>query len=216
VRHYTLTLKALLRGEQVEVEGAPVQMLHGPGQAPARPIDVPMLFAAGGPNGQALAREIFDGILTVVPTPGFKWSAMVALGTVLDENETYDSPRAVEAAGPGTAILFHAGYEHALVPGLDQVPGAQEWKQAIEATPATGRHLRTHVGHLTYVNDTDRKVINGSLIQQLSFSGPADELRKRIDDVASGGTTEVVYQPAGPDLERELVAFARMAGIASG
>ena len=177
VREYTLTLKALLRGEQVEVDGALVQMLHGPGQAPARPIDVPMLFATGGPKSEALAHEIFDGIFTVVPRSGFKRNAMVALGTVLDEDESYDSERVIEAAGPGTAVLFHAGYEHALLEGLDQVPGAQEWRELIESVPAAERHLHTHVGHLTVLNDTDRKVINGSLIQQLSFSGPADELR---------------------------------------
>jgi 5,10-methylenetetrahydromethanopterin reductase len=27
------------------------------------------------------------------------------------------------------------------------------------------------------------------------------------------GVTEIVYQPAGPDIERELTAFARMAGL---
>ena len=31
--------------------------------------------------------------------------------------------------------------------------------------------------------------------------------------LAAGGVTEFVYQPAGPDLERELRAFAQMAGI---
>jgi len=32
-------------------------------------------------------------------------------------------------------------------------------------------------------------------------------------DVESAGVTEVVYQPAGSDIERELTAFARMAEI---
>jgi hypothetical protein len=45
----------------------------------------------------------------------------MALGTVLDDDETFDSPRVLEAAGPGAALLFHAGYEHALLEGLDQV-----------------------------------------------------------------------------------------------
>lgn len=213
VRDYVLTLKALLRGEQVEVDGARVEMLHSPGQAPERPIDVPMLFATGGPKSQELAHEIFDGIFTVVPTPGFDWSAMIALGTVFQEGETYDSPRVIEAAGPGAAVVLHAGFEHALLPGLDQAPGAQAWREAIESVPAEERHLRTHVGHLTHLNDTDRKVINGELIQQLTFSGPEDDLRKRLDGLAEAGVTEVVYQPTGPDVERELRAFARMADL---
>ena len=216
VREYVLTLKALLRGEQVEVEGARVQMLHGPGQAPDRPLEVPMLFATGGPKSEALAHEIFDGVFTVVPTPGFERSAMIALGTVLDEGETYDSPRVVEAAGPGAAVLFHAAYERALLAGLDHAPGAQDWRREIERVPAEERHLRTHAGHLTYLNDTDRKVVDGTLVQQLTFSGREDDLRKRVDDVANAGVTELVYQPAGPDVERELVAFARMAGVGAG
>ena len=138
---------------------------------------------------------------------------MVALGTVLDEGETYDSPRVIEAAGPGAALLFHAGYEQAVLAGLDQVPGAQDWRREIERIPVEERHLHTHVGHMSYLNDTDRKVLDGSRIQQLTFSGPEGDLRKRINDVANAGVTELVYQPAGPDVERELVAFARMAGI---
>ena len=213
VRDYVLTLKALLRGEQVEVEGAKVQMLHGPGQAVERPIEVPMLFAIGGPKSEALAHDIFDGVLTLVPNPAFKWSVMMAVGTVLDDDETFDSPRVLEAGGPGAAVLFHAAFENALLEGLDQAPGAAEWREAVAAIPTDERHLRTHTGHVTYLNDIDRQVMNGSLVEQLTFSGSEAVLRKRIDDAADGGVTELVYQPSGPDLERELRAFAKVAGL---
>ena len=212
VRDYVITLKALLRGEAVEVDGALVQLLHGPGQAPALPIDVPMLLAIGGPKSEALASEMFDGVFTVVPRGGFKWSALMAQGTVLDEGETYDSPRVIEAGGPGAAILFHAGYE-GTVPGLENLPGVSEWRKEIERLPARERHLRTHTGHLTYLNDTDRKVMNGAIIQALTFSGPPVELRARLDELARAGVTELVYQPSGPDIERELVSFATMAEL---
>jgi 5,10-methylenetetrahydromethanopterin reductase len=213
VRDYVVKLRALLRGEVVEVDGSLVEMLHGPGQAPKRPIEVPILFAIGGPKSEALAAEVFDGIFTVVPNGAFDWSILMALGTVLDDGESYDSLRVIEAAGPAAAVLFHAGYEHALLPGLDQAPGAQEWRKVIEEVPVAERHLHTHVGHLTYLNDTDRKVISGSLIQQLTFSGPVEELRKRLSEVEAAGVTELVYQPSGPDIERELTAFAHMADI---
>lgn len=213
VRDYVGTVRGLLRGERVEVDGALVQMLHGPGQAPPRPIEVPFLFATGGPKSIKLAHEMFDGVFTVVPVAGFTWSAMITLGTVLDEGESYDSPRVIEAAGPGAAVLAHAGAEHALLEGLDQAPGSQDWIREIQKVPGEERHLRTHVGHLTYLNDIDRKVVNGEIIKQLTFTGPADELRKRLADLDGAGVTEVVYQPSGPDVERELTAFARMAEI---
>jgi 5,10-methylenetetrahydromethanopterin reductase len=188
-------------------------MLHGPGHGPERPVEVPMLLATGGPRSEALAHDLFDGVFTVVPRRGFPRSAMIALGTVLDDGETFDSPRVIEAAGPGGAVLFHAGYEHALPPGLDQAPGAQEWRTAVERIPADERHLHTHVGHLTALNDTDRQVTSGSFIEQLTFGGRPEMLRKRLDEVSAAGVTELVLQPAGPDVERELRAFARMAGI---
>jgi 5,10-methylenetetrahydromethanopterin reductase len=43
--------------------------------------------------------------------------------------------------------------------------------------------------------------------------GTEEALRKRLADVANAGVTEVVYQPAGPEPERELRAFAKMAGL---
>jgi 5,10-methylenetetrahydromethanopterin reductase len=212
VRDYVITLKALLRGEAVEVDGALVQLLHGPGQAPAFPIDVPMLLAIGGPKSEVLASELFDGVFTVIPHGGFAWSALMAQGTVLDEGETFDSPRVIEAGGPGAAILFHAGYE-GTVAGLEDLPGAAEWRQEIEKVPAEERHLRTHVGHLTSLNATDRKAMTGALIQAVTFSGSTTELRARLDELARVGVTELVYQPAGPDIERELVSFATMTGL---
>lgn len=213
VRDYVTKLRALLAGERVEVDGALVQMLHGPGQAPGRPVDVPILFAIGGPRSVALAHECFDGVFTVQPTPDFAWSAMIVLGTVLDDGEPFDSPRVLDAAGAGAAVLCHAGYEQALLAGLDQLPGAADWRAEVERIPREERHLHTHVGHLTYLNDVDRKVIDGTLVEQLTFSGPAEALRGRLDSVAAAGATEVVYQPSGPDIERELTAFAAMAGI---
>src|SRR5258705_9843546 len=45
-RRYIEQLRGLLRGEQVEVDGAVVQMLHGDGFAPTRPISTPIVVAA--------------------------------------------------------------------------------------------------------------------------------------------------------------------------
>jgi 5,10-methylenetetrahydromethanopterin reductase len=65
------------------------------------------------------------------------------------------------------------------------------------------------------VNPTDRPVITGDVIRTYTFTGEAPALRARLDQLAARGVTEVVYQPAGPDVPRELTAFAAMAGIAA-
>jgi 5,10-methylenetetrahydromethanopterin reductase len=36
------------------------------------------------------------------------------------------------------------------------------------------------------------------------LSGPPDALRERVAVFASAGVTEIVYQPAGPDIPGEL------------
>jgi 5,10-methylenetetrahydromethanopterin reductase len=98
-------------------------------------------------------------------------------------------------------------------PGLDSLPGGKAWRAAIETIPAAERHLHTHAGHLTVLNDLDRPVITPELIQAFTFTGEVDALRARLEKLAAQGVTEVAYQPKGPDIERELTAFAAMAGI---
>src|SRR6266542_4098659 len=51
VEWYVRSLRALLRGEQVEVDGAVVQLIPPAGFLPAAPIAVPILVAANGPKG---------------------------------------------------------------------------------------------------------------------------------------------------------------------
>jgi len=217
VARYARQLRALLAGETVEVDGALAQLLHGPGQAPRRPIRVPFVFGVRGPKGQAVARELGEGIFTVTPTGGFAWSALLTHGTVLEPGEPFDSPRVLAAAGAGAAVALHRAWEFRNVPGLDldALEGGRAWRAAIQAIPERERHLRTHEGHLTFLNDLDRPVVTGGMIKTLTFTGEADALRARVGELAARGVTEIAYQPKGPDIARELRAFAVMAGSPS-
>jgi 5,10-methylenetetrahydromethanopterin reductase len=42
-----------------------------------------------------------------------------------------------------------------------------------------------------------------------TVSGTADEVRAQIESLGAQGVTEVVYQPCGPDIRRELEAMHR-------
>lgn len=214
VEPYLRQLRALLRGETVEVEGARVRMLHPPGFAPRFPIEVPIVVAANAPRGTAVARELGDGIMCVgQPQPGFAWCALLTLGTVLDEGESAAAARPMAAAGPGLTVMFHGIYEAGGAGALDGMPGGAEWRAAIEAIPAAERHLALHEGHLVGVTERDRGLLNGDMLRTLTFTGTAAELRGRLDGLAAAGATEIVYAPMGPDVPRELRAFAAMAGI---
>jgi 5,10-methylenetetrahydromethanopterin reductase len=47
-----------------------------------------------------------------------------------------------------------------------------------------------------------------------ALTGTAEQVAERVRGLAAAGVTEVAYQPAGSDIERELRAFASATGIA--
>jgi 5,10-methylenetetrahydromethanopterin reductase len=98
LEEYVNAFRGLLRGETVLWKGGKMRMLHVEGYAPRRPIDVPVVLAAVGPKGDAVARRIGDGLFTVTTVvPPFakdhEWVAALCHGTVLDPDEDLRSER---------------------------------------------------------------------------------------------------------------------------
>jgi 5,10-methylenetetrahydromethanopterin reductase len=213
VQTYVEQLRALLRGEPVEVEGAMVQMLHPEGHAPKRPVDVPIVIAANGPKGLAVAKELGDGVMTIGGgQPEFDWCAALTLGTVLDDGEDPGSARAFAAAGPALTVVFHGMYE-GNPEAVDGLPGGAAWRAELEKTAPELRHLAIHEDHLVAVTERDRPLLNGDLLKAFTWTGTRDEVRDRLAMVEAAGVTEILYAPMGPDISRELHAFADAAGI---
>jgi len=88
---------------------------------------------------------------------------------------------------------------------------------AIEAIPPAERHLVTHEGHLVRLTAVDEEAVALAvdLLPQFTFSGTAEQLRTRVAEYEAGGVTELVYQPAGPDLTGELERVMDAVGSAS-
>jgi 5,10-methylenetetrahydromethanopterin reductase len=85
-----------------------------------------------------------------------------------------------------------------------------------EAVPEPVRHLTVHEGHLVAPNEADRKAWAAggwAALEQLTLTGAAAQIRERLDEMEAAGVTEIVYQPAGPDIGHELVKFAQVAGL---
>jgi 5,10-methylenetetrahydromethanopterin reductase len=214
VEEYLRQLRALLRGEQVEVDGSVVGMIPPAGFLPALPIDVPILVAANGPRGLQVAKELGDGVMTIGSgQPEFDWCAVLAFGTVLDEGEQPTSARALEAAGPALTVVYHGMYE-ANPAAVDSLPGGPEWRERLETLPASVRHLTVHEDHLVHVTERDRPLLDGHNLAAFTWTGSSRQLRGRLDELEAAGATEVLYAPMGPDIPRELAAFAAMAGVA--
>jgi 5,10-methylenetetrahydromethanopterin reductase len=129
---------------------------------------------------------------------------------VLDPDEDPASDRVMAAAGHAAAVGFHGRYERG---GIESLPGGRAWLNQIEALPPETRHLAVHEDHLVSVNALDRPFITPELLLQLGLAGSAAAQRDRLARLAEQGVTEVAYQPAGPDIPRELTAFAAMAGL---
>ncbi len=70
-----------------------------------------------------------------------------------------------------------------------------------------------HDGHLVTVTERDQPLLEaaGEHILETGWTGDAASVAARMDAVGADGITEVVYNPAGPDIARELEAFAAAA-----
>ena len=209
VEEYVTALRALLRGETVQWDGAPIRMLHTEGFLADRPVDVEVLIGADGPKGTAVAERVGDGVFAAgVPNPaaaGRPYS-LLQFGTVLDDGEDVHSRDVMNRAGHGLAVVFHALYERGGADAVLGLPGGRQWVDAIQAIPAAERHLVTHEGHLVRLTAVDEEAVAlaADLLPQFTFTGTATQLRDRVAEYEAGGVTELVYQPAGPDVAVEL------------
>jgi len=209
---YIRAYRGLLRGETVEWEGARMRMLHPDGHAAARPVDVPIIVGALGPKGAAVARELGDGLYITLAlpefAPEFPWVSYLFWGTVLEHGEAHDAERVRTTAGPGLALAYHGAYEFGTP--LEELPGGAEWRAVVERAPAEERHLLVHSQHCVGLNEADAAAWDAgghAMLERATMSGTADRLRGRLAELAGHGVTELVFQPCGPDVRRELEAF---------
>ena len=211
VETYVRQLRGLLRGEEVEVDGAVCRLMHAEGVVAPRPIETPLWIAAGGPKGLAIAKQLGDGLVCAGIVPeGARDASLLMMGTVLRDGEGLDSERVVDAIGPGMAVVWHGTYEAAGA-GVDALPGGAGWRAEIEALPERVRHLYVHEGHLVELTERDRKHLAPELAA-LTWTGTPESLRERAAQLEGQGVRELVYWPMGPDLEGELEAMAGALG----
>lgn len=211
VRDYVTVLRTLLRGEVAEWDGASIQMIHHDGYVAKRPVDVPILIGADGPKGLAVAKELGDGVFSAaIPSADADspaWRALLAFGTVMAEGETPADERVIAAAGAGIAVAYHALYERGGANAVDALPGGAVWRAEIEKAPEHLRHLATHEDHLVGPTARDRAALDAGgsmLLPAVTFTGTAEQLKARIEQLDASGVTELAYQPAGSDIPGEL------------
>ncbi len=214
MERYIRTFRALLRGEVVEWEGARMRMLHPDGHAAPRPVDVPVIVGAIGPKGLKVASELGDGLFATLNVPaeakGFTWVSFLMWGTIVDEGEALSSERVRAAAGPGWALAYHGAYEFGGPEAVRELLGGNDWMAMVEETPEEERHLAVHDQHCVGLNAADQAAWDAGgheMLEQVTITGTAEQVRQQTDELARQGVTEIVFQPTGPDVKRELERF---------
>jgi 5,10-methylenetetrahydromethanopterin reductase len=214
VERYVLALRALLAGEPVAWEGSTIQLLHGEAAGVRLPVEIPIWIAAHGPKGFAVAERVADGVLTN-PLHGKDRMAqegpcsITFQGTVLDDGESADDPRVIAAAGPGAALALHMGPYGPLAGHPAQLGHAAQ----LAEVPEHRRHLEAHRGHLIEPNEIDVRHLTGEVVLRTTVTADREGVAGHLARLRDAGATAVLYQPAGPDIPRELAAFAEAAQL---
>jgi 5,10-methylenetetrahydromethanopterin reductase len=214
VESYVAALRDLLAGRQIEWDGTRFGLLHTGTMGVSLPVDVPIWVAAHGPKGFAVAGRVADGIITNPthgdePVPFEGTFALQFYGTVLEEGEAADSPRALAAAGPGAALGLHLG-AHGPVAGTDEEAA---FAADLAKVPEERRRIELHRCHLAELSDLDRPHVTGRIIRQATMTGTRAEMRETLRQFEATGASLFLYSPFGPDIPRELEAFAEVAGL---
>jgi 5,10-methylenetetrahydromethanopterin reductase len=208
VERYAENMRTLLAGGEVEVDGTLVCLMHPAASGIRFPMEVPVWIGAHGPKGYACATHLNAGIITV-PMHGDSSvafdgpSQVMFYCTVLDDGETLDSPRVVEAAGPGAALALHLGQAGPLA----GMPEAEGYAAAIAEFDEQRRHLEYNRGHLIEPSDIDRRFLNANVIARGTATGTAAEVAETLRRLEAAGASGILYQPGGPDIARELRTF---------
>ncbi|MGO8770338.1 LLM class flavin-dependent oxidoreductase [Mycobacterium sp.] len=215
---YVGSLRRLLAGETAVIDGKAVRMLHWPGMTASRPVRVPLWLSVMGPRGNERAHEVADGIIGP-PHPTLPSATMMS-GTVLDVGEDPRSSRVLAAVGPWGVVPWHTAYTYGGASAVDALPGGAAWRASLEAlAPEEERHLLTFEGHVTHLTERDLPLLEHMDVEGRTSAGlmmkvgDAATIRQGLTRLAEAGYREVMYTPSGPDVARELRAFARIGNL---
>ena len=203
---YVQAVRGLLAGETVELDGKPARMLHAPQMADPRPLKIPLWVSVLGPRGNERAPEVAEGTIGGPVHPSLPTATMVS-GTVLDPGEDRASPRVRQAIGPWRVMGWHTAYSIGGAEQVDAMAGGRQWREALEAlAPDEERHLLTFEGHVTHLTERDERLL--AHIDVTTMVGEPSEIRDQLQAISDAGYAEVMYNASGPDVARELRAFA--------
>jgi hypothetical protein len=173
------------------------------------------LVAATGSKGAGVAKRLgADGLIsmfTVVPGQrDFTRAVVATMGTVIDDGEDLGGERVRSAVGASWAAAYHFVYTGQGADAVRELPGGSAWLGVVEKVSERMRHLHIHQGHMVEMNDADSAAWRAggyASVPSVTLSGSADTIAKAVAAMAEAGATEVIIEPSGPDIARELDRF---------
>ena len=224
LERYVDEVQGLLRGETVEVllegEKKKVRFLVPELGLIDLEHEIPLHLSAFGPKGRALGARLGAGWAFFSGSTGPAIAALndmqaswresgraeplyanvYTLGCVLQDGEPADSPRAIAQGGTLAATFMHDMVERrawgeavAAPPFLaDALDAYSRLYQTYE--PADARWLALHTGHLMYVRDDERGFLTEPIMQAMTFTGTAADLRGRVEALRDAGYAQFTIQ----------------------
>ncbi|MFO1023593.1 MAG: hypothetical protein U1E70_00295 [Acetobacteraceae bacterium] len=96
---------------------------------------------------------------------------------------------------------------------VKELPNGAAWLASVERVGETVRHLSVHRGHNLDVSNGHDHLVDVSDAKRLTFTGTRAELRDRLAQLEARGATGIIFGTSGYDVERELRAYAEVAGL---
>jgi 5,10-methylenetetrahydromethanopterin reductase len=199
-------LRAILRGEEVSVDGRYVK-LDAVQLNDALPVAPPVLAGVRGPKSLAASGQFADGTILAEPvTPEYLAAALAHIAVGAGRNSPALDHRIV-AYNVASVADDAAVARDAVRPALEWF-GEPDWAPHIAPLPFADAFAALRSGSAS----REEFVANlpNEWVDQLALVGTPDRVRGRIAELAAAGATSVVLAPVGNDPMSALESFARV------
>jgi alkanesulfonate monooxygenase SsuD/methylene tetrahydromethanopterin reductase-like flavin-dependent oxidoreductase (luciferase family) len=195
----------------------------------------PILVAANGPMGQALAGELADGLCTSLPRGGTMESVMAnvrrgaakagrslpdafhtaALVNVLmlEPGEALTSQRVIAEIGPAVMTNFHYLVDWVRETGNEPPPYIRPvWNDYIafrRSRDAADAHLKMHATHYAVIDPAEARFITPDIVRAFCIIGEPAELIERLRELQRQGLKQITFHPPFARRYEVMEKFAR-------
>ena len=226
LRDYVRVVRAMVHGEQIDfaldsAETHPVRFTSLEQQHVRLDPPPPILVAANGPLGQAVAGELADGLCTSLPRGGtmpeimanvqrgaaragrtlpadFHTAALVNV-LMLEPGESLTSSRVIAEIGPAVMTNFHYLIDWVRETGKEPPQYVRSvWNDYVEfrrARAGTDQHITMHASHYATIDPEEARFITPQIVRALCIIGEPPELIERLRQLEREGLRQITFHP---------------------